>query len=238
MTDIPYADLQFLFLDVGNTLLSMDFDLLRDELGRCGPRVDAGALRRAESAARPAVSAAIRARGTSGSVDVFALYLREILQHTGLREDRARPVADELADRLHAMPTDRLWSIPLPGVHEALAGFRELGLRLVAVSNSDGTAERSLVRADLRSFFEAVHDSALVGFEKPDPRLFQHALTAAGARPEVALYIGDLYDVDVRGARSAGMHALLLDPHGDWQDRDCARARDLGELLEALRASS
>ena len=47
-------------------------------------------------------------------------------------------------------------------------------------------------------------DSALVGVEKPDPAIFRAALEALGVAPEEALYVGDLYEVDVVGARAAG----------------------------------
>ena len=49
------------------------------------------------------------------------------------------------------------------------------GLPVIAVSNSDGTAERSLERAGLRDLFRAVVDSHLVGAEKPDPAIFRAA---------------------------------------------------------------
>jgi putative hydrolase of the HAD superfamily len=52
------------------------------------------------------------------------------------------------------------------------------------------------------------------GVEKPDPEIFLRACRRMGVEPGAALYVGDLYPVDVLGARSAGMEALLLDPMG------------------------
>jgi HAD superfamily hydrolase (TIGR01509 family) len=89
----------------------------------------------------------------------------------------------------------------------------------------------------LRPHFHHVVDSAVVGVEKPDPRIFRHALDAVGARPERTLHVGDLYAVDVVGARAAGLHALLLDPHGDWAEVDCARAPDVASVARALVAA-
>ena len=66
-----------------------------------------------------------------------------------------------------------------------------------------------------------------MGFEKPDRRLFKHALTISDADPKSTLHIGDLYHVDVLGAWSAGIYALLLDPFGDWEYLDCVRMPDL-----------
>jgi putative hydrolase of the HAD superfamily len=115
----------------------------------------------------------------------------------------------------------------MPQVPEALAAMRDRGLTLVVVSNSDGTAERSLEAAGLREYLHHVVDSALVGYEKPDARIFEHALRQSGARPGHTLHVGDLYHADVAGARSAGINAILLDPYDDWPAVDCDRAADL-----------
>jgi putative hydrolase of the HAD superfamily len=79
-----------------------------------------------------------------------------------------------------------------------------------------------------------VVDSALAGFEKPDPRIFLHALAHSGATAERTLHVGDLYHADVLGARGAGVHALLLDPYDDWGDLDCPVAHHLTEVADAL----
>jgi putative hydrolase of the HAD superfamily len=112
--------------------------------------------------------------------------------------------------------------------------MRDRGLTLVVVSNSDGTAERSLEAAGLRPYLSDVIDSAIVGYEKPDARIFEHALRHSGARPERTLHVGDLYHADVTGARAAGIHAVLLDPFDDWTGIDCDRAPDLWAVAERL----
>jgi putative hydrolase of the HAD superfamily len=112
-----------------------------------------------------------------------------------------------------------------------------MGLQLVVVSNSDGTVERGLEAAGLRDYFDLVFDSAVVGFEKPDPRFFEHALARAGAEAGRVVHVGDLYHADVTGARAAGVHAVLLDPFGDWHDVDVERARGLVDLAERLAAA-
>jgi putative hydrolase of the HAD superfamily len=113
-----------------------------------------------------------------------------------------------------------------------------LGLQLVVVSNADGKIEQLLENQQLRSYFDVVVDSHKVGAEKPDPRIFQIALERSGATPEKTLHVGDMYNFDVVGARSAGIHALLLDPYSDWQDVDCERLPDLLTLCEKIVSNS
>jgi putative hydrolase of the HAD superfamily len=74
--------------------------------------------------------------------------------------------------------------------------------------------------------------------EKPDPRLFQHALEASGAQASRTVHVGDLYHVDVVGARAAGLHAILLDIAGLYDGYDAPRIRTFAELPESLRSLS
>ena len=79
-----------------------------------------------------------------------------------------------------------------------------------------------------------VVDSRLAGFEKPDPRIFLPALDALQVAPAEALYVGDLYEVDVVGARRAGMAAVLLDPAGLNASRDVPTAPDVAAVVDRL----
>ncbi|MDX1650641.1 MAG: HAD-IA family hydrolase, partial [Myxococcota bacterium] len=196
------------------------------------------ALRRAEAAARPALSTRLAAGHSTEGEDTFALYLRGVLAR--LPEPPEPEAAAALAAALTPVlrvpgRADRLWSRLLPGVRGALDAFRTMGLRLVVVSNADGSVERGLRAAGVRAFFDAVVDSAHVGFEKPDPRIFTHALRGVGAEASRTLHVGDLYHADVEGARAAGLHALLLDPWNDWPEPDCERLPDLAALAARLR---
>ena len=237
---IPWGEIETLFLDAGNTLVSIDFPFVAGELAARGVPCDVPALARAEAAARPTLSRWLGGERSTEGADTFAFYVREVLARLPAASARGAGALDALAAELLPVLAGRrgeangLWRFVLPGVPEALARFRALGLRLVVVSNSDGTCERLLGQLGLREPFHAVLDSAVVGHEKPDPRIFEHALGVAGSPPERVVHVGDLFHADVTGARAAGLHAVLLDPYGDWPDADCARARDLGEIAEWL----
>src|SRR5262249_1397802 len=83
----------------------------------------------------------------------------------------------------------------------------------------------------LTAHLDFVIDSGLVGVEKPDPRIFRLGLDAAKVNAHEAVYVGDLYSVDVLGARAAGIEGVLLDPRGLWAPGDCVRAAG---VLEAV----
>jgi putative hydrolase of the HAD superfamily len=129
-----------------------------------------------------------------------------------------------------------LWEHVPPDVPGVLLALRRHGCRLGAVSNSNGSVQRKLTELGLAGSFEVILDSAVEGIEKPDPRLFLRALERMSVQPEHAAYVGDIYHVDVVGARAAGLHPILLDPCGLHSDRSCQRIEHLGELLNFVGA--
>ena len=235
----PRGAVDTIFLDVGNTLISIDFAWVAAELSARGVPATARELQRAEAAARPGYSHRLFVQGVAPGTDLFAAYLTAILEALPGKALPGAQQRDELVAALRGVlrPDGRastLWRSVMPGVPAALARLRSLGLQLVVVSNSDGTVEQSLIAAGLREHLTHVVDSAIAGYEKPDPRIFHHALRQCGADAARTLHIGDLFHADVLGARAAGVHALLLDPFGDWTDVDCPVAADLGEVAEAM----
>jgi HAD superfamily hydrolase (TIGR01509 family) len=116
----------------------------------------------------------------------------------------------------------------------ALEQFRRLGLRLAVVSNSNGTLRAMLNELGLAGHLETIVDSQEEGVEKPDPALFRIALERSGARADQTLHVGDIYQVDVIGARAAGLQAVLLDPLDLYVDHICPRVRSLSMLVQRL----
>ncbi len=227
------------FLDAGNTLLHMDFKRVAEELGKVGLFCDPETLMRAEAASRPAISAHLTGAEKRETQKMFETYIGFILKKlpaaTILHEEKIDHIAEKLAALIHTSGrADLLWNEIMPGTVEALRNFKKKGLRLAVVSNADGTVGKSLRELGLMGFFSAVIDSHIVGFEKPDPRIFQQVLCALGASPGSTLHVGDLYHADIVGARSAGLDAVLLDPYNDWKDVDCPRFPDLLTLSAVI----
>jgi HAD superfamily hydrolase (TIGR01509 family) len=197
-----------------------------------GMPITAEALDRSVGAATRAVEGAA-AGVAAGRTDRerARVYLETLFGGAGVPAERMDLVASTLR-RLHE--AWHLWCRTMPGTSEALDRLRGAGLKLAVVSNSDGRVEEALVAAGIRDRFEVVLDSALVGVEKPDPAIFRAALTALGVAPEEALYVGDLYDVDVVGARAAGMESVLLVPDAAVPGPECRRFESLVALADDL----
>jgi HAD superfamily hydrolase (TIGR01509 family) len=120
----------------------------------------------------------------------------------------------------------------------ALEALRARRLRLVVVSNANGTLRAHMDRLDLTKRFDVVLDSADEGVEKPDARFFEIALERSGAAREQTIHVGDLYYVDVIGARNAGLRGVLLDEANLRPDADCPRVHTLDELVQGIAAGT
>lgn len=97
--------------------------------------------------------------------------------------------------------------------------------------------ETCLQAAGLRDLLDFVVDSAIVGVEKPDPRSFEIACQRAGVAPYEAVDLGDIYEGDVVGARSAAPAALLVDRGRRHASLDCERIRPVSELPGWLKSA-
>lgn len=99
---------------------------------------------------------------------------------------------------------------PAPGALEALASLRAAGLRLVVLSNWDVSLEDALQQTGVLRYLDGVVTSAAFGAAKPDPSIFAHALAIAGADAARAVHVGDSPELDVVGARRAGIRPILV----------------------------
>jgi putative hydrolase of the HAD superfamily len=213
--------------DAGNTLLFLDHARMAEAVGAAlGLPLTAARLR---AGARAAARAMERTRATDR--ERSAAYLEALFLESGVPADRLEQVRTCLT-RLHG--ERHLWTAVADDAPEALARLRGAGLRLGVVSNSDGRVEEALELAGLRRYFDVVVDSARAGVEKPEPAIFRAALEALGVPAAAALYVGDLYEVDVVGARAAGMRAMLLLPAGAPPSAGCASVHSLAALADHL----
>lgn len=232
--------LRAVFFDAGNTLLRMNYEAIAERLRACGVRRRARDVQRAEWQARVRLDAALGppgpARPSTESGGTSDLYSRLMLEELGVAD---QAVLDSMAAWRQAYnPPVGLWNTAQPRAAEALRRVRAAGLSAAVISNSNGSVRMILSALGLGAYLDFVLDSSEVGVEKPDPRIFQLALTRAGLGPEQAVYVGDLYSVDVLGARAAGLAAVLLDPAGCWGPRDCPTAPDVLTAVHQILAQA
>jgi putative hydrolase of the HAD superfamily len=223
--------LRTVFLDAGGVLVFPNWTRISAGLAKHGVFVDPAALARSEAPAKRTldVGATIKATNDAGR---GWIYFNLILEHAGVP---VGPATEAALQELHAYHQEsNLWELIAPDVMPVLARLRARGLHLTIVSNANGKVRVLFDRLALTGLVDCILDSHEEGVEKPDPRFFDIALARSGATRETTIHVGDLYNVDVVGARAAGLRAVLLDEAGLYPEADCPRVQSLTELADQI----
>ena len=221
-------------LDVGGVFTAPDHDVIRPVVEAAGGDGSSPVLDRAHYAGIAAVD-------ERGSFDL-SVYDHAVARAAGVPAAKEAGVVAALDA---AMRGAAVWRRLLPGSVEGLRRIAATGAALGVVSNSDGTVAEQLVAARICQVgvgegvpVAVVVDSALAGFEKPDPRIFAIALEQLGVGAERTVHVGDTAFADVDGARAAGVRPLHLDPYGLCvrPPGDHEHVRSLSEVADLVRA--
>ena len=223
--------IQTVYLDAGGVLVNPNWSRVSDALGRHGVGVSAAQLAAAEPRAKRRLDTGETITATNDQQRGWT-YFNLVLTEAGVALSGATAAA--LAELHTYHQTHNLWETIPDEVRPSLAALRAKGFRLVVLSNANGTLHRAFDRLGLTSAFDVIFDSHQEGVEKPDPRFFHIALERSGATAATTMHVGDLYHVDVAGARAAGLTPALLDVGGLYPECDCLRVRSLTELVDAL----
>jgi HAD superfamily hydrolase (TIGR01509 family) len=220
-----------IFFDVGNTLLFPNRERIHKPLAERGFILDVERLRDLECRTKTQFDGMMTGLITkTGSTDhgFWWMFYSQLLSEIGLDDDAVR---DQLVANIRNSGN---WDTIRPGTAEQL---HEIGERyqIAVISNADGKIEDLLQRCGIGQCFHTITDSGLVGYEKPHPEIFRHALKSMNAAPEESLYVGDVYSVDYLGATGAGLQAVLMDVPGAYRDKRVPRVESLEELQIVLR---
>jgi putative hydrolase of the HAD superfamily len=138
---------------------------------------------------------------------------------------------ETLPERIYAGFTSaasyRMFADARPALHAA----RRRGLKVGVLSNWEPWLVRLLAELKIDHLLDFVVVSGICGYEKPDPRIYQEALAAAGVDPDALVHVGDSPHADVSGARRAGITPVLIDRRDRHPEIDAVRVRSLREIF-------
>jgi HAD superfamily hydrolase (TIGR01549 family) len=227
-TRVPQIEPLVVTFDAGQTLIDLDLDFLTRRLAERGVAVETPAL----EAATPAAW-----RRYDELVDPAGGHPWRELMATLLRGAGVADVADvaQVVDWLwDEQPRANLWRAQIPGMVALARELAARGVRVAVLSNSEGRLAELLAEIGIADTFAAVIDSGRIGLEKPDRRIFDHALAVLGAsRP--GIHIGDSWPADIAGALGAGWRAIWFGRRATAvADPRVAVARDAAEVRAVL----
>jgi putative hydrolase of the HAD superfamily len=198
----------YLLIDAGWTLVFPDCGLIGQILLEHGHSVAEERLERVLAQVVHEYDESL-ARGSRAWSD--RSFFEEALGRAGVKAEHLSAIASQL-EALNAGRS--LWAKTYTWVRDALARLDAQGYRMSVISNADGRVAQEFAYLGLDVHFEAIFDSHVVGYAKPDARLFLHAIGELGLEPEGCIYVGDMYYIDMLGANRAGIAGVQVDPYG------------------------
>lgn len=156
----------------------------------------------------------------------FQLTLRQL----NARNDRA----NELSESYFEIYSRQAFVLPNA---EKILKFLSRKYQLGILSNGfTATQERKLKNTQFESYFVHKVYSCKAGAMKPAKQIFDYARDCADAQANELIYVGDSYEIDIQGAKSAGWYAVYFNPHGSFPQNGQAdvEIRDLLELRDLL----
>lgn len=149
---------------------------------------------------------------------------RRRLARAGITGD----VADAIGRRIDELEGEaaryELFEDVIPGLDR----LAEAGVRAVIVSNHVWRLQEVVEELGLGSRIAEVVNSARVGYRKPHPAIYRHAIEVSGVPAEETVMVGDSLSHDVIGAERLGIHGVLLDRTGE------VRPHDAGAVIRTL----
>jgi len=88
--------------------------------------------------------------------------------------------------------------------------------KLHIITNGFKEAQQAkLNNSNINHYFNTITNSEMVGVKKPNPKIFNHALSFAKASIEQSVMIGDNMEADVLGAIDIGLDAICFNYHNE-----------------------
>lgn len=158
--------------------------------------------------------------------------LRDLLPLLG--EQVGDDAALDAAFAGYLLAYEREW-VGYDDVDAALAAVHDRGLATGVLTNGREDQQRAKLAAlGLLERVGPVLTAERLGVTKPRPEAFLRACAALGLPPGQVLYVGDEHEVDVLGARAAGLRAVHLDRLGTGPADEPARLEGLAGLVQHL----
>jgi HAD superfamily hydrolase (TIGR01549 family) len=186
-------DARWLFFDLGNTLISEERAWER-RIQRLASSLERYGRRRAIEEVR----AALREASEEFAPRLITRAIEKLIDDL---ECRKLILAEARYDKELEAPHE--------GAEETLRKLSSR-YRIGVIANQPAGTEERLVKWGLMPFISLCLSSTEVGLEKPDPAIFQLALSQSGCQPPQAVMIGDRLDNDIRPARLLGWKTMRI----------------------------
>ncbi|WP_396146338.1 YjjG family noncanonical pyrimidine nucleotidase [Flavobacterium sp.] len=184
---------------------------------------------------------------TKSFVEIYApinqacwkLYQFDKISHEELRYKRLKDSFDALNysisdEDINQISVDYITYLPennmlFDGAKEVL-DYLNLKYKLHIITNGFAEVQyKKLNNSGISDYFISVTNSEMAGVKKPNPKIFEYALSKANANKQNSIMIGDCIDADVRGALDFGIDAIFFN---ESKIETPSHIRQVNHLLE------
>lgn len=118
-----------------------------------------------------------------------------------------------------------------PNTHETLSYLKEKYVLHIITNGFEEVQHLKLDQCKLKDYFTEVITSERAGCKKPDAAIFTFSMKLVNAFKNKSLMIGDNYEVDVLGAKGAGLDQVFFNPKQSKNGKNATfEIKDIAEL--------
>ncbi|WP_460218253.1 YjjG family noncanonical pyrimidine nucleotidase [Psychroserpens sp. MEBiC05023] len=178
------------------------------------------------------------------NLNYWKLYREEKIDKESLRYARLKDTFDtigiDVSDIIiNALSVDYITHLTtfnhlFEGTLEILEHLKKEYALHIITNGFEEAQQKKMDNANITHYFSTITNSEAAGVKKPNPIIFNHALSSAAATPEESIMIGDNYEADILGAVAIGMDVILFNYH-DYNAGDTVKqVKHLNDLKKYL----
>lgn len=218
--------------DLGNTLIHIDpYKTFQKILKTHGITRTIKEIK--EAFAKAAKEFDIKKQSRLSAHEVYTQSNIRILKHLNITDsDRLQALAEEIDIKWFNVSKIHLY----PDVKPTLTKLKKKGLKLGLITDGyKSDLEQILPKTGLQKFFDVCVCADTTGKRKPDPQVFEYALSRLKIKPSEAVFVGDRLDADYVGAEKAGVTPILICRENRRRTNGVNFITSLEEIFKLLR---
>jgi putative hydrolase of the HAD superfamily len=175
----------------------------------------------------------------------WKLYREEKVSKEALRYGRLKKSFDAVSYEVSDLLIDKLaddyienlanFNHLFEGTFELLDYLKEKYTLHIITNGFEEIQGKKMMNSKIHHYFEQIITSESVGVKKPNPKVFNFALTSANAKKENSIMIGDSLEADIQGAINVGLQAIhcVFDDVSET-NKDIISVKNLLEIKQYL----
>lgn len=174
----------------------------------------------------------------------WELYRKDLVTQQQLRYGRLKDTFDILNyqisdEKINVLSDEYIHFLPefnhlFEGTIEVLEYLKPKYNLHIITNGFDKVQAGKIKNSNLEPYFKTITNSEMAGVKKPNPKIFEYALSLSNLNKNQTIMIGDCIEADVQGAISFGMDAIHFNENNIEIPSNIKQIKHLIELKNFL----